>query len=772
MTGGPSRLPPRSLPEPLSAAGRLEVVWLSLAAALVVFLVHGIDLSGWLSSNPIYFCSGLGHFTPGILPGYPGWVDFQAGATTQAIGRLNADSWLHGVVPWWNPYVGVGLPLAAGMQSAAFFLPFVLLLHFTSGVLLLKVALQLMAGQAMLAFLRHLKCGLAASFAGAVLWELNGSFAWFSDAPIFPIAFLPLLLLGIERAADAASCRQKGRWRLVAVSLLLMEVAGFPETAYLSGLLALAWAVARWAGLAGARAAFARKVIGGGLVSLLVAAPCLWPFAHYLQYGYVGLRDSGHRGLLPGNFAMAVLPYVFGPLHYGQQHVLWFHMGGYVGLGPIVLALAGFAGRARRNAGMRWLLAAWIVAAVAKSATMPGVTELINLIPAMQQIMVSRYVAPTLSFAVIVLAALAVDDMCRQAWPRPRLAVTIGAFGGALIAGVALVLAGPQLAELGAAGGSPVWAAASGIAGLAILAAFILLGALPQPSRARVAAGILIAEACALFIVPLLSGSRDTTLELGPVDFLAKHLGESRYFSVGPAAPNYGSYFRLASVNHNQLPIAELWAEYSRDTLNPTSSPDVFNGVSESAAREVAWFVAHPERFAAVGVKYVLTYSWLDPLFAASPATFVVWQDGSTVIRELRDPAPYYEVLDGHCVLRTTDRNLVSGVCDQPARLLRRELFFPGWTASINHRPLSPRQSHAVFQEVELPAGAFSAAFSYSPPHVWLAWLASLVGLAILLAGRSSPRLFAGRRMSGDGRSGPLRRLKTSFVPAHIPARR
>ena len=41
----------------------------------------------------------------------------------QALGHLVATDWFSGHVPWWNPYEGLGVPLAGDMQSGAFFPP-------------------------------------------------------------------------------------------------------------------------------------------------------------------------------------------------------------------------------------------------------------------------------------------------------------------------------------------------------------------------------------------------------------------------------------------------------------------------------------------------------------------------------------------------------------------------------------------------------------------------------------------------------------------------
>jgi hypothetical protein len=127
-----------------------------------------------LSANPLLSTSGLAiGLKGGVLPGFP-WIDPNSGTTTQALGRLAASGWLDGSMPWWNPFAGAGLPLAAEFQPAAFFLPFVLLLHFDGGVVLLRLALQITSGLFTYALLRQMRIGRFAACLGAVLYELNG----------------------------------------------------------------------------------------------------------------------------------------------------------------------------------------------------------------------------------------------------------------------------------------------------------------------------------------------------------------------------------------------------------------------------------------------------------------------------------------------------------------------------------------------------------------------------------------------------------------------
>ena len=120
----------------------------------------------------------------------------------QALGGLAARDWLGGHAPWWNPYDGVGLPLAAEAQNGGMFLPFVLLLRLSTACCILKIAMQMAAGLAAWALLRQLGGSRWAAWLGGALFSLGGTFAWFAHAPILPICWPAPV-----RSAGAAAAR-------------------------------------------------------------------------------------------------------------------------------------------------------------------------------------------------------------------------------------------------------------------------------------------------------------------------------------------------------------------------------------------------------------------------------------------------------------------------------------------------------------------------------------------------------------------------------------
>jgi hypothetical protein len=855
--------------------------WLAiLFLVLLPFLVELPLAVLGLSTDPIWFNSAavLG-IHGGFLPGLP-YIDPNAGFTTQALGHLAAQDWLTGTIPWWNPYSGIGLPLAGEMQPNALFLPFVFLLLLHNGVLWLKIAMQVLAGLATFALLRELKLGRLAALTGGALYALNGTFAWMPGETICnTIPFLPLLLYGIERAR-----KENGAPALLWIGLAIggSLLAGFPEAAYINGLLALAWALYRFFGER-RRWRFAGRVMYGGLLGLLLAAPLLVAFFDYLLTTNSLTSHTFGKAFLPIQaLSNLYLPYVYGPIfHTAGSKVLgdvWGNVGGYAGILLVFIACVG-AMAGGRERGLRWLLLGWVLLAWAKSFGFTPVMEIMNHIPLLREAAFYRYAPPSWEMALAILAAMALNDLHRSLprvlWP---LAWTLGTLA------LAVFLAWPwraswvwpagQIEKMGMLMGVAILWALMGL-GLVLLAWFVL-----REERRRWALSVLlIADAAVLFAVPELSGIHPGLVDRPAINYLRTHLGLSRFYTLGPVQPNYGAYFQIASINHNYLPVPQIWVNYVQNELFPFMNRT--NGVVFLAyfgpQYGVSALYQHIDNYEKVGVRYVIANSGQSlvpaaiipagkdgntplPLLAgqsaevafAAPAawkskksingvgvfqgnygntangnlaikvcsathgcvagsrplsesqdnsvfsiplaqplrvrpgealtiTFAhvggnrpealwlwpqapgyaqnitgpqgsepgkalqlsleygdaaisgihkVYSDAVMDIWELPHPAPYYTVLRGQCTLSGESRNGVEAHCATPATLLRRELFMPGWTATVNGARVGVSVHEKIFQVLHLPAGNIMVRFRFAPPYVGYAWIAFWLGVA------------------------------------------
>jgi hypothetical protein len=80
------------------------------------------------------------------------------------------------------------------------------------------------------------------------------------------------------------------------------------------------------------------------------------------------------------------------------------------------------------------------------------------------------------------------------------------------------------------------------------------------------------------------------------------------------------------------------------------------------------------------------------------------------------------------------ERVEVETASDQAAYLLLADTFDPGWSATLDGRPVPIRPAYVAFRAVFLPAGRHRLSFSYRPAGFAAGSIASLLGVAVALA--------------------------------------
>jgi len=596
--------------------------WLPIAILIVLPFV--MQLPFWLlgtSTDPIWFFSDVTHSSK-LLPKLP-YLDLNTGYTTEALGHLAASDWVHGKVPWWNPYTGIGMPLAGELQPGAFFLPFNLLLLLPEGLAWQRIVMQIIAGLAAYALLRELNMSRLASLMGGALFALNGCIAWTpGPAAVYCSApFLPVLLWGVERARKI----DQGAISILAVGAAIgwSILAGFPEPAYISGLMALAWGVYRLAS-APSRWTMARRLIGGWLLGLMIAAPLLISFVDYLrQSDSFSLHKTGGAWLSWPALASTFLPYAYGPVAFNfNSKVLdgvWGSIGGYTGLLIIIMAVVGLSSRVGPR-GLKIVLVSWIVLCGGRTFGVQPFTALVSHLPLLNRAAFYRYAPPSWILALIILAAFGLDAFSKG---RPSRRIPFGVASVLLLICVALAWPmhtfwtwthGQALVMSAFLGLSLAWA----LFGLIAMAA---LWRIPQNEKRRVAlASLLVIDAAVMFAIPMMCGTRHNEVDKAAIQFLLDHQGLSRSYTLGPLQPNYGAYFQIANINHNVLPVPKLWADYVDDKLFPgilkgidgvvfaRDAPGYKNGEGAGV------FDQRIDEYRQVGVRYLITTSGQSPL--------------------------------------------------------------------------------------------------------------------------------------------------------------
>jgi hypothetical protein len=782
-----------------------------------------------VTSNPQAVDAYLNPGKSAWLPGRP-YIDPNSAFTTQALGHLATVDWLHGHIPWWNPYEGIGSPLAGEMQSGAFFPPTFLLL-FHQGMLYLQIFLETATGWATYLLVRRLGVGRTFSIAGGVAFSLCGSYAWLTHAPVRPILLLPLTLLGVERALTAAREGRPGGWRLLGVALAFSILAGFPETAFIDGILVAWWAVIRMSGPGrDCWRPMVAKLGAGVVVGLALAAPLLVAFLTFLPQANLGGHGpvEAHASLPAAGLSQVILPYSLGPI-FGFRGggitagnvdgitSVWGSVGGYLTVTLVAAGLVGLVGR--RNRRLRVGLGLWVLLCLLRTFGFAPVVWVMAAIPGINSTAFYRYADASWELAIVVLAVLGLDDVARRLTPR-RVLVRSALLTAGLVAwaGVAAwtVMGRAKTTTAGHHGsGDPYIVVSWALAGV-VLAALMIGGWRSARNsgsdlnrrtrqikrRGRILAAVAIcAESILLLGFTYGSAPQPSPLQLGSVAWLQSHLGTYRFATLGPIQPNYGSYFGIAQANATDLPIAASWVSYVNSMLDTNSPTLIFTGAAtvdphaESPADE---FTSHLANFEAIGVRYIVTNAnGLDVVGSRFPTSGtapwpqgprVVYRDSFAEIWQLPTPAPLFSLLPASpknsvdttfvgagCSVTDHSWDQATVTCSRPSVLLRQVEDIPGWSASVNGKPVAvqkvPFGPQGLFQELPVPAGTSTVQFNFLPPHEFPAFVAAVLALIAILG---SFFVTSGRRPRPRwALAGPWREtLRTSRIRAAAAAPR
>ncbi|MBR0559393.1 hypothetical protein KB213_04895 [Neokomagataea sp. TBRC 2177] len=559
---------------------------------------------GVLSSDPLMTSSTLlvnaPNFTQGgFLPGNPGWIDGCAGVFVEALGRLVSQDWLHGIIPWWNPYSGVGMPLAGEYQPAAFFLPFILYLALPNGLLMMKCTLQIIAGLSTYTLLKKIRLDARVALVGGLLYAFNGTYAWASDGPSEPLAFLPLALYGVERARE-------GRWGWLALGLAYLMLSGFPETAYLLGLLVLGWAILRFFQSSN-KYIYTKAIIIGGFVAGFISSPQLLAFASYLPNANIGSHSYFNDTPLPHEaWSMLFFPYINGTFFYASQFDAWYALGGYCG---VVLPFCAFLGlMGRKDRALRWVLCAFVVFIFGKQANIQPFVWFIDHIPEAAHTVFYRLCEPVVEACLIVLSCFALDDATRGEW-RSHKNLFLVAFALILGFGYVLYLDMPMLHKIRPFSEGPISSHKYMLFSIIISVVELFLFFLFYKKRSSVKYifSVLLFSNIILFAFPLLSARPERSLDKPFLEALrAETKGFQRFATLGPVEPNYGVYLNIPSLNFNAIPTPKNWIIRLKKDFGSGLDPVTFNGFFPSDENGNPFLLkpalSHPEVFEALGV--------------------------------------------------------------------------------------------------------------------------------------------------------------------------
>lgn len=410
---------------------------------------------------------------------------------------------LNGELPLWNPWLGMGAPLAANYQSALFYLPnwLGLLAYALGGVGALAwlqaplAALHLAWaawGMGRLAQRLHLDplpqaiAGIAFALGGYLVARLHFL------SITFTVAWLPWVLLGVYTLTQKPHHRRS--WLGLAFSLGMMLLAGHAQLAWYSILLAGLWAgwlswhsqpsQATWRSKLVELGSAWLRLAGAGLFAAALSAVQLLPTAEYLLQSQRAQAVAFETGLdysfWPWHFLTLLAPGLFGSPVQGNYwgFANYWEDAIYIGLLPVLLALGVLLRRSSKDASpehknlisfFRWLLPVTILLALGDNT--PLFPWLYRHVPTFDM-----FNAPTRWNIWLVVGLALLAGIGAHRWRRPagrslywtRLG-TMGAFAVSLGAGLAwLLLKGVKATFLSATALAGLWGVLAG--GLSLLA--------------------------------------------------------------------------------------------------------------------------------------------------------------------------------------------------------------------------------------------------------------------------------------------------------------
>jgi Bacterial membrane protein YfhO len=736
-----------------------------LSQAVVIFAGH--------SASPSAF---FGFFTNHASPASP-LIDNADGYLRQALDYLGANLIVHGHSPWWNPYSGLGSPLAQDWASAVFYpISFVVeWLHLDStGIDVTSLADMVAAGLCAFWLARVLGLRRSAALVAGTAYALSGSFIWGGTLFANVIAWTPASLALTVRLLDPEGPRRKDVVLLAAVTAMQV-LGGYPEPLGLQFLfltvpLGIAYLLRLDRGWVRAVLAVAEGVGLGFAVTAFLWLPFLKALPSELVWNGPG---EAIRHLPAWADVVFLAPFSLG--HWFQPPLTplqWYTIGGYVGGVAAWLALAAVFGWRRRPI----IVIPFAVSALVVIMWVNGVAPVawLGKLPLISVVPVARLALPSLELAVAILAAVAVDR-------APTWSAAIGS----------TLVVGGSLAYMASAAPSALkWkevlipivciaVVGAGLAAVKLSQTFFKHTGAAQLIKLVGSAVVMVALIGELLIVSNVdwrSAAPSASTWVAPqwVGYVQTHLEDGRLYTAdGLLYPQYSGDFDVRSLSFQDGVAPKLTVAFYKQQIGSTLSPFGFIGsdYQKTLAQHLQGLELAGATMAALpdpGCSSVCDHLQLLDLdrasgvgvFALPDPQPMVWLPAETVTGDSVPTAPLSEaaVPTGSGVATGTqgpvgglqmegDNSQIEINVDSAARrlLVLRQLDFPGWTATVNGAPAPVVLVDGVFQGVVVPSGRSTVVFSYEPPGLQLGEVISLlailwIGIVALIAWRRRRR--------------------------------
>lgn len=719
----------------------------------------------------------LGHQTmdamnsmPGVLgrsflaPGNAPFADgAAAGAIEDPLNVLVASDWAHGQIPFWDPYAGFGMPLAANAQTAAWFFPeivaHILLPHQAWSVYNLVRILVACLGAFWLG--RLFKLSLIAAFFAGMLYGLGGAMLPNQAMNYANImALFPWLIgVGMCWARDQAV----NAW-LVLLAVLTggIMTGGMPEASALTLVFGYSFILAFGLWIIGMRWKSVIGLVIAGLLGVGLTAMATLPFVEYLKTAttaHTNTTGLKHNPLwtVVVNFSPRIVPPVGTVLHLPMPDVMLPMTGGILMLLSVSVLF--------RQLWKRWkphglanplpqrektLLLMTAVLFMAPFFKEFGVWpfQVLGYLPIFNLVAWPRFGAIVWALPATMLAAAGLDYVFQ------RVVCIRDLFVAGIVALIAVTGFTSHVMTVAMMHRMSVITVAAGMMkalGLGTLAmAVVSLSVLTRPkislkSIFPALIGLLMCvEVGSYAQVGWPYGVPSYPMGVG-VKWIKDHVHPvERILTVGTPwvlEPNTPGVFGVATVDNfgPMYPTSEVkFVSAYLDRTAWRNQMFEFQGASVTSHKGWKYFSNHARLLAKVGIQFVVSNRRLPyPL----PATlrlvrhfrqfFVYAVQGSWAIHSIPGQWP---ITASHVTIEANNKMYIQGL-PRGSSITLAEQYSPGWTATTSKGAIIPisQVGNLPLMSIRATQSTDSIRLTYTPPYWALAVDISTLAAAVLL---------------------------------------
>ncbi len=401
---------------------RHEYLTISIILSIILFVYfYDVFLLGATISTSS-FCSGTMPYGPYECTRYVGplpVIDYVASAVQYEPSlMLASDTYKLGIVPLWNPYIGLGEPFAAQIISSVYY-PLNFILYFASASSywvifdLLLLFRLFIAGFFTYCFMRELNVSKYGSLASAIAYMANGYFIFYINMSHLNVEILiPILLFSFEKLIKI----QTFKYCVFSAVLVAISIfGGMPESNLFAFSFAGIYYLYRYYSEANSERTSIKIcmfwLLSTFLLGILLSAILILPFIEFLCLSW-DLHPST-VGLNHLDFSFdtisILIPYLFGSIHNTWNGVNHYNILPYIGVSTLFLALCAVSASAKNIRTVAFFVI-FAIFYLLKTYGLP-VVNWIGYLPLFNVSIYPKYCYPEFAFCMAILAGIGLDNI-------------------------------------------------------------------------------------------------------------------------------------------------------------------------------------------------------------------------------------------------------------------------------------------------------------------------------------------------------------------------